>query len=63
VALAAAASMSAGVRARQMIIVNGDREFAAQFVLLSAVNQLTIEQRELILLLPHRRIKKPSTKK
>jgi len=32
VALAAAASMSAGVRARGMIIVNGDREFAARFV-------------------------------
>jgi len=33
VALAAAASMSAGVRAREMIIVNGDREFAARFVI------------------------------
>ena len=39
VALAAAASMSAGVRAREMIIVNGDREFAARFVI--------VEQREL----------------
>jgi len=25
--------MSAGVRAREMIIVNGDREFAARFVI------------------------------
>ena len=40
VALATAASMSAGGRAREMIIVNGDREFAARFVI--------IEQREQI---------------
>ena len=32
-ALAAAASMSAGVPAREMIIVNGDREIAARFVI------------------------------
>jgi hypothetical protein len=48
VASAAAASMSAGVRAREMIIVNGNREFAARFVLLSNANKLPIEQRELI---------------
>jgi len=42
VASAAAASMSAGGRARQMIIVNGDHEFAARFVI--------VEHRELILL-------------
>jgi hypothetical protein len=39
---AAAASMSAGVRAREMIIVNGDREFSARLVI--------VEQRELICL-------------
>ena len=33
VASAAAASMSVGVRAREMIIVKGNREFAAQFVI------------------------------
>jgi hypothetical protein len=38
VALAAAASMSAGVRARELAFVNGDREFAARFVI--------VEQRE-----------------
>jgi hypothetical protein len=62
-ALAGSTGMSAGVRARELAFVNGDREIAARFVLLSAVNQLTIEQRELILLLTHRRIKKPSIKK
>jgi len=40
VALAAAASMSAGVRAREMITINGNREFAARFVI--------VEQREQI---------------
>ena len=33
VASAAAASMSVGVRAREMIIVNGNREFTAPFVI------------------------------
>jgi hypothetical protein len=39
--------MSVGVRARQMIIVNGDHEFVARSSLLSAANHLTVEQREL----------------
>jgi hypothetical protein len=33
VALAAAASMSVGVRVRQLSFANGDREFAARFVI------------------------------
>ena len=32
-ALAGSTGMSAGVRAREMIIVNGDREIAARFVI------------------------------
>ena len=42
VALAAAASMSAGVRAREMIIVNGNREFAARRVI---VERTVIQER------------------
>jgi hypothetical protein len=41
-ALAAAASKSAGVRAREMIIVNRDREFAARFVI---VERTVIQER------------------
>jgi hypothetical protein len=39
-ALAATASMSAGVRAREMAFVNGDREFAARFV----IHERTVNQ-------------------
>jgi hypothetical protein len=46
--------MSAGVRARQMINVNGDREFAARFVIVEHANKLPIEQREPISLLARR---------
>jgi len=49
-ALAAAASMSAGVRARQMIVVNGNREFAARFVIVERSEQTIVEQRELLCL-------------
>jgi hypothetical protein len=40
-ALAGSTGMSAGVRARELAFVNGDREFAARFVI--------VERRELIL--------------
>jgi len=42
VALAAAASMSAGVRARELAFVNGDREIAARSVI---VERTVIQER------------------
>ncbi|MEI6193838.1 MAG: hypothetical protein WCS42_05855 [Verrucomicrobiota bacterium] len=39
--------MSGGVRERELAIVNGDREFAAQFVIDERSEPTTIERREL----------------
>ena len=39
VALAAAASMSDGVRARELAFVNGDRDIAARFVIVERSEQ------------------------
>jgi len=54
VALATAASMSAGVRARELAFVNGNREFVARFVIVERrviqerrANQLNFERSEL----------------
>ena len=52
--------MSAGARAREMIIVNGDREFAARFVIDErtviqerSANHRSVERSEHSLLLTH----------